>query len=165
VTLIHALPDLRELRIRGRNVLTDGLLLRLGALDLFIQHFVLLLRLIELLCCCRLIGEQSFDAIVVSPSDVTLHPQGIELLADLRDTRAGGGTLRQELPLLQRQLRRIDDPDELTGGESLAFIRGKPEQLTTGFGRNDDLGRFEVAISVGLVTVPTASYGDSGQQE
>src|SRR5206468_12490265 len=123
---------------RGPHVLASAALLCLRALNLFSEYFVIALRLIQLLRRCRLLVEQTLQPLVVPVRDLLLHAECVELLTGLRNARCAAAPLRRELSVLQRELRGIDDTEELTRRDVLAFVDLEPEKLPTGLRRDDD---------------------------
>ena len=164
-----SLPGLRG---DARGLLADGSRPRAVACSICsAEHGDLALALVQLARRRGFVREEPLRAGELFACRFELRSESSGLRGDLWLLRERSLSLRQqalplraERPPLEPELRRVDQPDDGAFGEAVALVYVEPEEAALRLGRDGDLGRFEVAVGVGLVAVAAATEEHEGDQ-
>ena len=114
--------------------------------------------------CAASASRCAFAGVPLRDRGAALRLERGHLLPHFVDARSRRVLLRRELIALEAELRGVDRADHRVGGDGRAFRDGVGHQPPGRFRADDDLGRLDVAVGVGLGALRAAALRDQREQ-
>ena len=154
--LFYLILYLGDLGLDALDFVYDGKVLTLYAFDLPFQNIDLSIDVVELFWGGGIFGKQVLDSFLFRIRHIQLFPENLPLGQYGAGAGEHGVFGGQELGFFKGKLHRVDQAYRSALCQSPSFLNIKGEEFAIGFGGNEGLYSFEVAIGVRFTVLGVA---------